>query len=91
MRRCDVLICHEMREFMKPGHAGDVASVWSPGGCMEVVCEDDEWAQGWMGAEAADAASRVEAALDAPSAWLPAEQAWDPAASTSTAAFDGAK
>ena len=72
-------------------HAGDSTHLWAPRGCMEVVCEDEEWAQGWMGAEAADAASQVEAALDAPSAWLPAEQAWDPAPSTSAATFDGSK
>lgn len=71
-------------------HAGEAAQVWAPGGCVEVMCEEAEWSQGWMGAEAAEAASQVEAAVDAPSAWLPAEQAWDPAASTS-AAWDGTK
>ena len=70
--------------------AGEAAQVWAPGGCVEVICEEQDWSHGWMGAEAAEALSQVEAAVDSPSAWLPAEQAWDPAASTSPA-WDGTK
>ncbi|KAK9861218.1 hypothetical protein WJX84_003647 [Apatococcus fuscideae] len=69
---------------------GEAAQVWAPGGCVEVICEEQDWSRGWMGAEAAEALSQVEAAVDSSSAWLPAEQAWDPAASTS-AAWDDTK
>ncbi|KAK9853117.1 hypothetical protein WJX84_011625 [Apatococcus fuscideae] len=67
-----------------PGSAeGAAAQVWVHGGCMEVVSEEEQWAQGWLGAEAAEAVAQVEAAVDSPSAWSPAEQAWDPAVSGS--------
>lgn len=39
---------------------------------VEVLFEQDDWAEGWLASEFEDAVRQIDAALDAPDAWRPA-------------------
>lgn len=49
----------------------DGTTVACPGSAIEVLFEEEAWRQGWLQAELSDAQRQLEAACDAPDAWLP--------------------
>ncbi|KAK9798572.1 hypothetical protein WJX73_010536 [Symbiochloris irregularis] len=55
----------------------DALELWASGSCLETLCTQEAWRQGWWMAERGEALRQLEIIVDAPDAWQPAADVWD--------------